>query len=198
MNTVQITVRGKNYTLRTDENPERMAEIADSLNKRITEFADAMKGRADAEILTLVAFDLMEQSDDCLKEIEKIKKRIEEIESKNKDSIDSAESELYRIAEIKEQENSDLRTQLQEYEKLFEKQVADKNAQTDKEYEAKFESLKEENKKLSQENETLKNIEKSFNDYIKTKEREITAMQEEIEALKMKLAEVSDDGQMTL
>ncbi|MCL1903393.1 MAG: cell division protein ZapA [Oscillospiraceae bacterium] len=239
MDTVQITILGKNYTLRTDEEPERITKVAALLEERISEFTAAMKGRSDYEVLTLVAFDLMEQADSSAVETDKLRALLNDTEIKNQqlliDNMNSAESELFQIAAVKEQENNDLRGKIQDYEKLFEEHAANTYtsaeheldqivAHTEKEnielrarfteFEKQFddhamnvfnsaikeakenaESKEEENIKL---NTMLENFEKTFDDYAKAKERDIVRMQEEIEALKLKLAESSDDGQLTL
>ena len=246
MDTVQITIRGRNYTLRTDEKPERISQIAAALDERIAKFSDSMKGRAETEVLTLVAFDLSEESDSSLAEAQRMKELLLETEVKNKqlliENMNSAESELYQIAVVKEQENSDLRAKIQEYEQMWETQVADtytsaeqelgqivanKEKENDElrnrlvEFEKQIDthamgvlnSAIDEAKEVAETKEAenqrlismLDNFEKTFDDFAKAKEREIVRMQEENEslkqeneALKMKLAECSEDGQMTL
>jgi cell division protein ZapA (FtsZ GTPase activity inhibitor) len=239
MDKVQITIRGRSYTLRTDESPERIEQIAASLDERIAEFTNAMRGRPEGEVLTLVAFDLMEQADDNSNEVKRMKDVLEESETKNKqlliENMNSAESELFQIASVKEQENVELRAKIQGYEEAFEAQISQTYTSAEKELdqivrnkqrendelrmnlvefereldsrateifnsainEAKenAESKEEENQKLLT---MLENFEKTFDNYAKTKEREIVQMQEEIEALKFRLMELSDDGQMTL
>jgi len=205
MNKLQIKIRDRVYTMRTDEDPARMMKIASNLDEKIVEFAASMRGRPEAEILTITAFDLMEQVDDLIDaeakledDLQNLKQLLEKIEQENKqlltDNMHSAESELVQIAMVKEQENEALRIKIQEYEKEWDEQT--KNVYQSAIDEAnKNAELKEfENQKLK---ETLDNFERIFDDFAKTKEGDILRMQEEIEALKLKLAEV-DDGQLTL
>jgi len=253
MNKLQIKIRNKVYTLRTDEDPARMTRIAENLDEKITEFAGSMHGRTEVEIITITAFDLMERVDDLLVSeskladqskklndgIQTLKELIEETEAENnkllKENISSAGNELEQIAMVKEQENEKLRIKIQEYEKEWNDKASDvynsaieeiKRTAEIKEqenealrikiqrYEKEFdeqssnvyqsainvaneaaESKEAENQKLK---ETLENFEKLFDEFAKTKEGDILRMQEEIEALKLKLAETSEDGQMML
>jgi cell division protein ZapA (FtsZ GTPase activity inhibitor) len=223
MDKLQIIICNRSYTLRTDECPERIAQIAAKLDEKIAEFMTAMKGRPEYEILTIAAFDLMEQADNAVSEAERLKAELEETEVKNKqlliENMNSAGSELYQIAAVKEQENSALRAQLHDYEQVLDSKIAGANSANNAELERIIAGLEQENAELcakiteilphkdsaerkEMENqrltETLSNFERSFDEFAKAKENELLKMQEEIEALKLKLAELSEDGQLTL
>ena len=194
---LQITIRGRGYTLRTDEDHLRLLQIADALDEKIEEFSMTMRGRTEEEILTFTAFDLMEQADSFAEEVERLNALLEETDVQNKQLLielkNSAGSEMYQIASVKEQENNDLRVKIQEYEKALSAQLT---TTIDSEETERVLKIKErENQKLS---ETLDNFERLFDDFAKAKEREIVKMQEEIEGLKLRLAEFGDDGQLTL
>jgi DNA repair exonuclease SbcCD ATPase subunit len=318
MDKMQITICNRTYSLRTDECPQRIEEIARKLDKMLTEFTEGMKGRPEYEVLTIAAFDLMQQADNNEAEVRKLQEKLEESEVENKqlliENMNSASSELYQIAAVKEQENTALRAQIQEYEKTVDSQMSNvftagdelsrisaikekENAELRErikelenvweEYSAKthasaaeefmqiavikereiselrtklleyektwdecvqkirseagdeFAEIAAEREKESNEliaklleyekewnrhsievfesaiaeyktaveaketeyleqSEMLKNFERTFDDYVKTKARETESMQEEIEALKLKLADLSEDGQLTL
>jgi len=189
--TIQITIRGRVYTLRTDEDPQRIAQIASELDDKIAEFSRAMRGRPETEILTIAAFDIMETLDNVTGELEALKGVHEKAMAEDKrmfdENLHSAESELAQIANVKEQENEALRIKLQEYEMKAESAVDTANEAVH--------AKEAENVKLK---ETLQNFEKIFDEFAKTKERDILRMQEEIETLKLKLAELDEDGQLTL
>jgi cell division protein ZapA (FtsZ GTPase activity inhibitor) len=274
MDTLQITIRGRNYTLRTDEKHERIESLAKTLDSKISEFAEGMKGRPESEILTVTAFSLMEQVDKTEAENARLKEALAKSEAASRENNSSAASEMEQIFALKERENNDLRDRLREFEKLWDahsskiyESASDELTQLAKlkeqemselrnklhEYEQNwsewvkksrseaadefheiaasreresaelFSKLVEyekvwdthamevynsalaearetadgkelKNKKLE---ETLESFEKMFDEYSKRKESEIVRLQEEIEGLKLKLAECSD-GQMML
>ena len=59
----QVKIRGRSYTLQTNEPPERMARIAESLDGKIADFARVMSDSSEAEIVTFAAFCIEEQND---------------------------------------------------------------------------------------------------------------------------------------
>lgn len=195
MDKLQIKILDRNFSLITDEDPEHLASVAGELEKRVREFKARMRGKSEAEVLTLVAFDISDNADkettELKRQVNVLRKRLEETEIKNKqlliENMNSAESELVQIAVVKEHENNELRAKLREYEQ----QVEEVSTARD-----------EEVRKLR---ETLVNYEKSFNDHAEHKEREILALQAEIEetraendGLKQRLAALDDDGQLTI
>jgi len=195
MDKLQIKILDRNFSLITDEDPERLNSVAEELEKRVREFRARMRGKSEAEILTLVAFDISDNAEKEITESKRLvsvlRKKLEETEIKNKqlliENMNSAESELVQIAVVKEQENNDLRAKLREYERQIEDVSTDKNAEVQK--------LRE----------TLANYEKSFNDHAKHKESEILALQTENEELrteneelKQRLAALHDDGQLKI
>jgi len=195
MDKLQIKISDRSYTLITDEPPERLNLIAEKLEKTIAEFKAIMRGKPEAEILTLAAFDISDKADKEITSLSRenavLKKNLEETEIKNKklliENMNSAESEMVQIAVVKERENNELRAKLQSYEKHIEEKTAARNDETDK--------LRE----------TLRNYEKSFNDHAKRKEKEIISLQNELEdlraeneELKQRIAALTDDGQMTI
>jgi cell division protein ZapA (FtsZ GTPase activity inhibitor) len=274
MDKLQIKVRGRSYTLRTDESQERIMKIAENLDVKITEFTNTMRGMPEHEVLTIVAYSLMEELDKTEDEFCRLKRCIEKAEQDGRAQHTSAAAEMEQIFALKERENNDLRERLREFEKMWDahsskiyESASDELTQLAKlkeqemselrnklhEYEQNwsewvkksrseaadefheiaasrerdsaelFSKLVEyekvwdahamevynsalaearetaegkelKNKKLE---ETLESFEKMFDEYSKRKESEIVRLQEEIEGLKLKLAECSD-GQMML
>jgi cell division protein ZapA (FtsZ GTPase activity inhibitor) len=274
MDKLQIKVRGRNYTLRTDESPARIAQIAHSLDEKIGEYTSAMKGMSEHEILTITAFSLMEELERNKDEFASMQEHIKRVAEESAANNASAANEMEQIFALKESENDDMRERLREFEKMWDshtsqifKSAADELAQLAKLKEQEMSELRNKlqeyentwgewvkknrsdtaaefyeiaanrerestelfaklveyekvwdthamevynsaiaearetadgkdlkNKKLE---ETLENFEKMFDDYAKRKESEILRMQEEIESLKLKLADASD-GQMIL
>ncbi|MDR0197907.1 MAG: cell division protein ZapA [Oscillospiraceae bacterium] len=127
MEKLQIRICERVYSLLTDEEPERIERIARALEERIKEFGERLKGRPETEILTLTAFDLLDNADkdrvSYEKTSEEMNEKIKRSELENRklliENMNSAESELAQIAVVKEQENNELRAKLLEYEKLW-------------------------------------------------------------------------------
>ncbi|MDR0221967.1 MAG: cell division protein ZapA [Oscillospiraceae bacterium] len=127
MDKLQITICERVYSLLTDEEPERIARIAAALEERINEFKARFKGKSEAEVITLAAFDAFDRLDKdktaLEKTVEEMEERIKRSELENRklliDNMNSAESEMAQLAVVKEQENSELRAKLLEYEKLW-------------------------------------------------------------------------------
>jgi cell division protein ZapA (FtsZ GTPase activity inhibitor) len=274
MDKLHITIRDRSYTLRTDECPERISQIAANLDEKLEGFMQAMRGRPEYEILTIAAFDLMEQADNAEAEVARLQSLLEESE-RSQSCYSSVNDEFTKIAEIKEQENNELRTRISEFERQWDAYTAKTHASaTDEfmhiaeakereiselrlklleyektwddcvnkfkneagdefaqiaavrekenseliarflesekdwnryvielfesaiaEYKEVVEANESENQKLS---ETLENFERTFADFASTKENEIIRLQEEVQELKLRLADLSEDGQMTL
>ncbi|MCL2633590.1 MAG: cell division protein ZapA [Oscillospiraceae bacterium] len=210
MEKIQIKINNRDYSLITDEAPERIEQLAASLEVKISEFRNQMRNRPEIEVLTLTAFDLLECIDtekmNYVKRLGDLKSQIEEMEAKNKqllyENMSSAESELVQIANVKEQENYDLRSKLLEYEKVWDEHAHGTYKSAASEVEEYADAKTEENEILR---ETLANFEKSFDDYVQTKEKEIIRLQRENEELcseneelKQRLAALADDGQLSI
>ena len=239
MNKLQVKIRDRVYTLRTEEAPERIKEVASALDEKIAEFSKAMRGRPETEILTIAAFDLMEQVDNAIREAGMLRDLLTETDVKNKqqliENMSSAQNELYQLAAVKEQENETLRAKVQEHEKAFDAHTSSTYSSAEKELEQLLAVKEKENSELRERiqdfekqwdnqarnvfdsavgevsenadakdnhhrnmSETLEHYERSFDELTKQKECEIIDLQHQVESLKMKLAECSDDGQITL
>jgi cell division protein ZapA (FtsZ GTPase activity inhibitor) len=164
MVTLGIKVRNRSYKLRTDESPERILQIASSLDAKIVEFSENLKGMPEHEILTLVAYSLMEELDKTEDEFTRLKVCIAKAEEEGRNQHTSAAAELEQIFALKESENNDLRERLREFEKMW-------DAHTSKIFDSAADELNQLAKCKEQEMTELRNklheYEQSWSDWVK-------------------------------
>lgn len=72
MNSVKVSINGKTFTLSTDDNPEKVKNLAQELNSKITEFMKSSSVTCQ-DATSLVAFMLMDDLDSATIANEKLK-----------------------------------------------------------------------------------------------------------------------------
>lgn len=227
MEKVKVNINGREYNLKVDVEPKRIINIAKSLEAQIKETSRALINRSEQEVLTLIALNILDESE---KQILQKEKEISELnndlqiareqaiinEQKSnaafKENLYSAESEMEQLANVKDEENELLRQKLIDYEKDFERFVSEREDEILALKETFNSGISEmnhiamikdsENAKLRN---TLNSYESSFDLYVKLKEEEIIKLKEEAEVLnaeiddlRQRLAAISDDGQLTI
>jgi cell division protein ZapA (FtsZ GTPase activity inhibitor) len=169
MNKLQIKIRNRSYTLRTDENPDRIQLIANELDEKIADFTANLKGMPEHEILTLVAYSLMEELDKTEDEFKRLKECIEKAEEDGRNQHTSAAAELEQIFALKEKENNDLRERVRDFEKMW-------DAHTSKLYGSAADELnqlaKRKEQEMSELHHKLHEYERTWSDWVKTNRSE--------------------------
>ncbi|MDR1754725.1 MAG: cell division protein ZapA [Eubacterium sp.] len=220
MDKVKVQICNRSYNLVTDGGTDRLTLLAKNLEGQIAEHTKHLKNRSEIDILTLVALNILDESERelarVIQDAENIKNNLFESEKKLKEAMDeniySANRELEQIATFKDIEKEELRKKLMEYEENFDKLVEEKvkeigiltdgvdSARSEMEHIASV--VDSENEKLRN---TLNSFEKTFDEYSKLKEAEIIKLREELESsradcdtLRQRLAALDDEGQMTI
>ena len=229
MEKITISICGRNFTLRTDEpgSGERIRNLAASLERQINEVASKIN-KPEADVLTLVAFDIFDNADKINRAHEQTEKELREKlsslsaeVSKKRDEMlreemASVESELESMAAGVEAVRVNERNEYIEYEHNLVEQMEHKDKEL-KELRVLYDSAVKEMESISSNSasaeaendsslqESLRNYERSFDEFSKMKEREIARLQEdniklkaENDELKQRLAALSDDGQIIL
>ncbi|MCL2086534.1 MAG: cell division protein ZapA [Oscillospiraceae bacterium] len=220
MERVKLKICNRDYSLVTDGDSTRLEAIAESLEKQIVEYSKNLNKRSESEVLTLVALNILEESDKeitaCKNELKGMELKLSEHDKKLNfelaENIHSANSEMEQIANFKDSEKAEMQRKLLEYENTLEKLVEEKqseiallnkgfvSAQGEMEHIATIKE--EENIKLRN---TLNSFERTFDEYTKVKEAEIVKLREELDEsraecdeLRQRLAALDDEGQISL
>jgi len=192
MDKQQISVRGKTYVLRTQEDPLRISQLASTLELRIDEIAQGMKGRPESEIVTFAAFMLAEELDTAEAECAVAKSELDSVQKSLKAAQEKFQAELNAASQAVSQAAKDT----SKSDELLVR-IAELEKKHDDELFTALESAEGKDMEIKRLTETLESVEKSSAECIKRKESDNLALQEENEALRLKLAEVTD-GQMAL
>lgn len=241
MEKVTVKIAGRDYSLKTDDSPEKIVKLAAQLEKNISYVARHTRSMNEVEITTMASLillgeiesiirgdvsaaeEMQKQLDDCnasLKktqtELEQTKQKLEEqlcLAAENSEKkenqqlrqemealrqqLNAAKAETEEISAAKKTENQRHAAQLADYEKKL-KELSEEHqlemeilkedfAKTAAEKDKAAEEKEKDNEKMRS---TLSNYESSFDLYVKKKEEELTKAQEEVEALKDKLAQL--------
>ena len=242
MEKVTVKIAGRDYSLKTDDSPEKIVKLAEQLEKNISYVARNTRNMNEVEITTMASLillgeiesiirgdvnsaeEMQKQLDDCNASLKKTQIELEQTQQKLeeqrkltqsadekaaaaaqplKDEIESlkqqlkaAKEETTAVSNAKQAENQRHITQLAEYEKKLKSLNEEHQLETEilkedfaKTAAEKDKAVEEKEKDNEKMRSTLSNYESSFDLYVKKKEEELTKAQEEIEALKDKLAQ---------
>jgi len=93
MHTVEVTILGQTYRLKSDREPGYMEALASKLNSKISEMAAAASTVDSVKLLTLTALNLMDQLEEkAVKQEEDLRfmeERAEKILDRLKDSLEA-------------------------------------------------------------------------------------------------------------
>ncbi|MDR2532841.1 MAG: hypothetical protein LBC82_08395 [Oscillospiraceae bacterium] len=131
MEKIKVTICGREFNLVTDDAPEDIRIIAEKLEEKIVEFSKT-KIRSDEEMLTLIALNVLNEAEKDMFAVKNVigemHKRISALEEENSDlksaeqltiseNLKSATRELEQIAQVRDEENEQLRKRIVEYER---------------------------------------------------------------------------------
>lgn len=92
MATVDVRIQGRTHTLQCDDGQEhRLRQVAQYLDRRLTDAAKATGGANDARVLVLTSLMICDELADARDEIDGLRKRIDAVEAQ-------AASALERVA----------------------------------------------------------------------------------------------------
>lgn len=220
MEKIKISICGRSYNLLADDSPDRIIEVAGRLERQIKEYTTQLKNKSEEEVLTLVALNVLDEAEKSAAglrlRLEKLETALDEEKKNNNmmmsENISSAESEMEQLARVKDEENTQLRQKLVDYESELERFMADREREI-RELKESFNSARSEMEHIATikdgENTKLRNTlnsyEATFDLYVKVKEEEIvrltktlTTVNADCDELRQRLAAVSDDGQLTI
>lgn len=240
MEKVKVTICQREYSLKTDESPEKIKKLAAELEKTIIYIARKTRAQGEVDTVILASMILLSDIETIIREgmpnidalqdelaaaneqLAAAKARVEELENGGnsemetenallheenekleklvtvlREEISSATSELSQLANVKEDENTKLRSKLAEYENDFEKMAEEREGEIRK-LQDSFTSANSEMEQIAAEKEqenaklraTLVNYEATFDMYVKKKEDEMRRVQSELEELKIRSAEM--------
>lgn len=185
MEKVKAKILGREYFLKVDDT-QRLRRLIHTLEAQVQDLKDVLHSKSEVEIITLVALNNLDEADkggetsaadfsESAEDTSQLLKKIEEYEAEItllKESISSAQSEMSQLAQVKEDENAKLRSDLHEYESNLEQ------CKTASENTAASISADESDKKA------LAEFERSYSEYVKQKQAEADKLNEKIELLK--------------
>jgi len=88
---IEIKIMGQMYTVKTDGNEEHLQEVARYVNEKMEEILRNTKSVSTLNVAILAALNI---ADDLLKEKERRKSLIREVEAKSKDLVEKIDIEI--------------------------------------------------------------------------------------------------------
>jgi cell division protein ZapA len=88
---IEIKIMGQRYTVKTDGNEEHLQEVARYVNEKMEEILRNTKSVSTLNVAILAALNI---ADDLLKEKERRKSLLREVEAKSKDLVEKIDIEI--------------------------------------------------------------------------------------------------------
>lgn len=100
MATVDVRIQGRMHTLHCDNGQEhRLRQVAQYLDRRLSEAAKAAGGANDARLLVLTSLLVCDELSDARDEIETLRRRVDEVESRAASALERVSRRIEDLAE---------------------------------------------------------------------------------------------------
>jgi len=224
MEKIKVKICEREFNLLTDDAPEIIIKSAGKVEEKIIELS-ALRNRSEVEMLMLVALNLTSEAEKDMFAVKHVigemHKKVSMLEEENltlketgkltlNANIDSITRELEQIAQVRDEENEQLRKKLAEQENQIEIHMKEREVEIKRLHDG-FDSAAKEMAYIAEvkdgENKTLRNTlntyETTFDNYVKLKEEEIIKLRKELDDLKLEYEALKvkcdkNDGQLSL